>query len=239
MNSTRFSGLPLPAACEPAPRKARSRAGVAALVRPWLPTWVLPWMLPWVLVLAAGGCVNTAAPPARPAPPPLDRAATTEPGSPSTEERRLHQLLNEYRAANHLPPVGLSRSLSKIARLHASDLSAHRLAAACSIHSWSASGPWSPCCYDQRRPDTKCMWNKPRELTPYEGIGFEIAYRYTAGVRAKGALAAWQASARHKSIVLNLDGWKSRQWRAVGVGIDGEYATVWWGDEVDPAGYWR
>lgn len=199
---------------------------------------VAAFALAWMLALAAIGCVGAGVTP-QPAPISVAGAKAPEPGSPSAEERRLHELLNQYRVANHLAPVGLSRSLSKVARLHATDLAGQRLSGSCSIHSWSQGGPWSSCCYDQRRPDTKCMWNKPRELTPYEGIGFEIAYRYTAGVRAKGALAAWQASARHNSILLNLDGWSSRQWRAVGIGIDGEYATVWWGEDVDPAGYWQ
>jgi len=83
------------------------------------------------------------------------------------------------------------------------------------------------------------MWNKPRELTQYEGAGFEIGYRYTAGVRATLAMRAWAYSPQHDAVILNRKRWSAVQWKAVGVGIEGDYATVWWGEEVDPDGYWE
>lgn len=168
-----------------------------------------------------------------------DIAAAAEPGAPSAEEKRLHALLNAYRAAHHLRPVALSRSLSNVARRHATDLARHGVSGECSVHSWSKEGSWTPCCYDLRHPDNKCMWNKPRELTGYEGVGFEIGYQYTAGVRAPLAMRAWQHSAKHESVILNRKSWSGMNWEAVGIGIDGEYATVWWGEDPDPAGYWE
>ncbi len=174
-----------------------------------------------------------------PLPLPNAAAEVPEPDSPSAAERRLHALLNEYRVANHLKPVALSRSLSKVAHLHAADLSTHGFTDTCSLHSWSRDGAWTSCCYDQRHPDTRCMWNKPRELTPYDGVGYEIAYRYSAGVRPTAALQAWKTSERHSSVILNLGRWSRHKWKAVGIGIDGQYATVWWGEDPDPAGYWK
>ena len=185
-----------------------------------------------MLALLAGACTGAASRPPMPPPPSVQEPG---PDSPRAEEVRLHALLNEYRIANHLAPVPLSPSLSKVARAHAADLSAHGFNDTCSIHSWSVGGPWTPCCYDMRRPNGKCMWNKPRELSAYQGVGFEIAYRYSAGVRAGRALQTWRDSPVHNAVILNLGGWREQQWRAVGVGIDGEYATVWWGEETDPA----
>lgn len=83
------------------------------------------------------------------------------------------------------------------------------------------------------------MWNKPLELTQYKGIGFEIAYVYTAGVRPGRALKAWSQSPRHRDLLLNLAVWNQSTWQALGVGIDGDYATVWVGEDLDPAGYWN
>ena len=82
------------------------------------------------------------------------------------------------------------------------------------------------------------MWNKPRELTAYEGVGFEIAYRYTAGVRAARALKSWDESPRHRAVILNQGKWNDNRWESIGVGVAGEYAVIWFGEDPDPQGYW-
>jgi uncharacterized protein YkwD len=150
----------------------------------------------------------------------------------------MMQMLNDWRREEGLPRLPMSRSLSKVARLHAADLERHGLDRACGIHSWSSDGPWTPCCYGHSHANPSCMWNKPRELTRYQGVGYEIGYWYSAGVRPALALQSWKSSAAHGAVVRNSGAWKKRVWRAAGVGIVGQFAVVWFGEETDPAGTW-
>ncbi len=40
---------------------------------------------------------------------------------------------------------------------------------------------------------------------------------------------------RHNAVIIN-DGMWSRSWKAIGIGIYGNYAVVWFGNEEDPVG---
>ena len=53
---------------------------------------------------------------------------------------------------------------------------------------------------------------------------------------AAAALAGWKSSAGHDQMILNKYAWKRMKWNAMGVGIYGHYAVVWFGEEADPAG---
>jgi hypothetical protein len=83
------------------------------------------------------------------------------------------------------------------------------------------------------------MWSKPNEITGgvYFAAGYEIAYNASGGATAAGALAAWKASPGHNDVILNQGIWASRDpWPAMGAGIFGGYAVVWFGDMTDPRG---
>ena len=82
------------------------------------------------------------------------------------------------------------------------------------------------------------MWNKPRELTNYTGDGFEISFFSTfkydsEAAFAADALAGWKTSPGHNSVIINLGHWKNTDWKAMGVGIHGNYINVWFGKEAD------
>lgn len=84
------------------------------------------------------------------------------------------------------------------------------------------------------------MWDKPRELTGYKGDGFEISfwstYPYaTPMAAADDILNGWKKSAGHNNLIINKADWKSVEWKAIGIGIYGEYANVWFGKEEDSA----
>ena len=85
------------------------------------------------------------------------------------------------------------------------------------------------------------MWDKPRELTNYKGDGFEIAffstYKYTTPAAfAKDILEGWKKSPGHNNVIINKSIWKKVKWNAIGIGVYGEYADVWFGKEEDSAG---
>jgi uncharacterized protein YkwD len=154
-------------------------------------------------------------------------------------EKEIFKLINEYRQSKKLSPVEFSPSLSYVARLHAKDQTHHHVyKSKCTLHSWSSDGNWSSCCYTADHKKAECMWNKPRELTRYTGDGFEISFFSTfeydsEAAFAADALAGWKKSPGHNTVIVNLGHWNKTEWKAMGVGIHGNYINVWFGKEAD------
>ena len=152
----------------------------------------------------------------------------------SAGEQRLYRLLMEHRRSQGLPPIPWSSSLSFVARAHVRDLRAHPPSGKCNFHSWSANGPWTPCCYTDDHARAQCVWDKPRELTRYPGNGYEISAWNSASQDPETALSSWKGSPLHHAVIVNSGVWARIRWKAVGVGIYGSYAVVWFGEEADP-----
>jgi len=159
----------------------------------------------------------------------------------SQTEVELYKLINEYRVQKGLPEVRLSASLCFVARTHAKDQTENfKESKRCNMHSWSKKGNWSSGCYTPDHRNAKLMWNKPRELTNYPGDGYEISFysnnKYTSPAAfAKDILDGWKKSSGHNDVIMNKKIWKTLQWQAIGIGIYGEYADVWFGKEEDSA----
>lgn len=159
----------------------------------------------------------------------------------SPTELELYTLINEYRVQSGLPEIELSPSLCFVARTHAKDqTSSHKYGDRCNLHSWSNRGNWSSCCYTPDHRRAQCMWDKPRELTNYKGDGYEIAFystfKYaTSEAFAKDILDGWKHSHGHNEVIINQNIWKNVKWKAIGIGIHGQYANVWFGKEEDNA----
>lgn len=153
------------------------------------------------------------------------------------EEQRLFTIINNYRKQKGLKSVPLSSSLTKVAQTHARDLMAHYTNNKdCNPHSWSEHGAWSSCCYTNDHKQAQCMWDKPKEISGYEGAGYEIVYWHSEAATAPGALIGWKKSPSHNPIIINSGMWKDAMWNAIGIGIHQEYAVVWFGQEKDMAG---
>lgn len=146
------------------------------------------------------------------------------------EEQKLYELINEYRSQNGLPPIPLSPSLTLVANRHVQDLQ---------NNIGDLTHGWSDCPYDASNSETySCMWNAPQRLgTAYQGNGYENAHGGSGGYEAtaESALQSWQGSSLHNAVILNEGMWQDKQWRALGIGIYGGYAVLWFGEEVDPA----
>lgn len=163
----------------------------------------------------------------------------------SAKEAELFRLVNEYRESHGLPPIANSRSLNKVARLHAVDLQENRPDMAnesgmpCTLHSWSDSDLWTPVCYTPDHRFAEKMWNKPKEITNYQypGDGYENAY-WTAGdeVSAQRVLEAWKNSPSHNALILESGIWKGSNLLSFGIGIHKNVAVMWVGTLVDPLG---
>lgn len=154
----------------------------------------------------------------------------------TAEEKKLLDLINNYRRGKGLPALTATRSLVQVAQTHAKDLAEnHPVSGACNMHSWSAKGKWSACCYTSDHAKAACMWKKPSELSTYKGNGFEISAGSSGAIDATTALRVWQGSAGHNAVIVNGGMW-NKAWNAFGVGIYHGYAVGWFGHEADSAG---
>ncbi|MDM8547156.1 CAP domain-containing protein [Candidatus Venteria ishoeyi] len=150
----------------------------------------------------------------------------------TTAETELHQLLNEYRGQNGLPAIPLSPALTHVAQTHVQDMNAFPASGACNMHSWSANGQWSACCYTMDNAQASCMWDKPKELTDYRSDGYETAASSFGAITAQEAMNQWKNSSAHNDTLLNQGFW-TRPWNAVGIGILNGYAVLWFGNQAD------
>lgn len=158
---------------------------------------------------------------------------------PTSEEKKLHALINQYRREKGLPAIKLSKSLTHVAKTHAKDLNSYPPKGNCNAHGWSSNGPWTSCCYTSDHAQAKCMWNKPGELTNFRGNGFECAYWTSAVANASEALGTWKTSSGHNAVIINGSIWKRMSWKSIGVGVYGHYGVIWFAVENDPDGYWE
>jgi uncharacterized protein YkwD len=154
----------------------------------------------------------------------------------SSEEQKLYQLIMEYRKSKDLEAIPLSAKLTLVAQTHARDLSENYKFDpdnTCNPHSWSKKGKWSACCYTNDHKQAKCMWDKPNEIAGYTSSGYEIAYYSSKGASAQEGLAGWKVSPGHNPVIINEGTWSKVKWKAIGIGLVGEYGVVWFGELGD------
>jgi len=160
----------------------------------------------------------------------------------SDKEKQLADLVNEYRVDNGLPAVQITNSLTKVARTHITDLNTYHPDTKnygdgdCNTHSWSNQGDWTAVCYIDSAQQLQ-MHNKPSEITEsYDSDGYEIASWSSSEATPEGAINVWMSSSDHSDVILELHDWQGSAWKAMGVGIDGNYAVIWFGKDEDLAG---
>ena len=156
----------------------------------------------------------------------------------SQDETILFNMINDMRIQNKLPVIPYSFNLSKVAHIHIDDLIKWRPQdQGCSLHSWSGSGKWSPCCNTKDPSGIQCMKAKPGEITAYNGNGYELIYWGEEKATPVDAIALWQQVSASSDMILGRGKWKGYQWKALGVGIKEGYAILWFGDKIDNAPY--
>jgi hypothetical protein len=144
----------------------------------------------------------------------------------------LAKIINDYRESIDLPRVPISAAMTKVAEAHVRDLNVNKpVSERCNMHSWSAKGSWSACCYDSSKEAARCMWKKPKEIADYSGSGYEIAAN-ASGITPEQALVLWQKSPAHPVVMINKDPW-TKPWRAMGVAVSGDFAVAWFGEKAD------
>jgi hypothetical protein len=97
---------------------------------------------------------------------------------------------------------------------------------------------WQPVCYTPNHAQAAQMWNKPRQISGnvFTGNGFENAAVSGAIIDAETAIWLWQNSPSHNDVILNRGAWASINFGAMGVGIYGNYAVLWFADSSDVSG---
>ncbi len=146
----------------------------------------------------------------------------------------LSEVINAYRVEKGLTEINISTALTAVAQAHVKDLADNQPdGGECNLHSWSGKGSWTACCYTSDHAQAQCMWDKPREITDYQGNGYEIAAWSSNEITANEALALWQKSEGHHNVILNKDIWANNDWNAIGAAIYKGYAVVWFGKEAD------
>lgn len=154
----------------------------------------------------------------------------------SEEERKLYDLINQYRKTKKLKPIPLSSKLTKVAQAHVHDLMdnySYDDVAECNPHSWSDKGKWSSCCYTPDHKQAQCMWDKPKEIAGYASPGYEIAYYHSRQVSAEDGLEGWKKSPGHNPLLVNLGIWEKIEWKAIGIALYENYGVVWFGELAD------
>jgi len=170
-------------------------------------------------------------------------AAAQDQQSPLNDrEKKLADGINQYRTQNGLSAVPITNSLTKVARTHIADLNTYHPDTKnygdgdCNTHSWSNHGDWTAVCYIDSAQQLQ-MHNKPGEITGiYDSNGYEIASWSSGEATAQSAINVWKSSSDHSDVILERNIWANSAWKAMGVGIEGNYAVVWFGKIEDPAG---
>lgn len=159
------------------------------------------------------------------------------------KEAKLYYDINAYRESLGLQKLSFSKSLTTVARTHVVDANAYNpkdqvdaRGVQGNLHSWSSHGNWTPVVYTGDHLYASAMWSKPRELTSYQGNGYENSAWSSGLLTPEEALDLWQHSEGHNAVMTTQGAWSDL--KTMGVGIDGSYAFVWFGQDADPAGYY-
>lgn len=152
----------------------------------------------------------------------------------STDEMRLFEKVNEIRADYDKKAVQLSSSLSYVAKLHVEDLYMnHPDTSICGLSSWSDKGIWKACCYNNYVLNEECMWAKPKELTSYRYRGYELVTYFEDAVSIDSVINIWSGTREVLDMILTQGNYSEKKWICMGVGINKDYVSVWFGQRAD------
>lgn len=152
----------------------------------------------------------------------------------SEDEAILYNMINDMRRQNKLSIIPLSEALTIVAHVHLNDLVLNKPQDnGCSVQAWSKSDKWTSCCNTMDAAGIKCMTSKPKEITGYNGNGYELAYWGEDKATPADVSTLWQQANASADMILSRGKWKGFQWKAIGVGIKDGYAVLWLGDKTD------
>ena len=152
----------------------------------------------------------------------------------SNDEKNLFEMVNLLRADYDKKKVQLSTSLNYVADLHVYDLQINNPdTSICNLSSWSDKGAWTPCCYTKYLHNPDCMWDKPKELTPYLYRGYELVTCIDDDFNTDSIINLWSDSKEVLDMILTRGNYSKKKWICGGVGISKNYVSLWFGQRKD------
>lgn len=153
------------------------------------------------------------------------------------EEQLLFDKINLLREDYGKKAVEFSKSLSYVAKLHVADLlNNHPDTSICNLSSWSDKGEWTACCYNPYVPNQDCMWDKPKELTPYTYRGYELVGYFEGTFTVDSVINLWSDSKIVLDMLLTEGNFKEKKWICMGLSMNKNYVSVWFGQRTDKMG---
>lgn len=152
----------------------------------------------------------------------------------SDDEMRLFEQINKLREDYDQKSLQLSASLSYVAKLHVEDLFVnHPDTSICGLSSWSDKGDWKACCYNPYVLNEECMWAKPKELTSYPFRGYELVTYFEDDFTIDSVIHLWSGTKAVLDLVLTRGNYTDKNWICMGIGINKDYVSVWFGQRAD------
>jgi|FLOH01.1.fsa_nt_gi hypothetical protein len=152
----------------------------------------------------------------------------------SRMESVLFENINLLRDDYGMSKLQLSASLSYVANLHVNDLLTNNPdTSVCNLSSWSNKGDWTPCCYTKYLHNPDCMWDKPKELTPYSFRGYELVTFFEEDFNVDSITNLWSDSKETLDMILMRGNYDNKKWICAGVGINENYVSIWFGQRKD------
>lgn len=152
----------------------------------------------------------------------------------SNMENNLFEMVNRLRTDYGKPQLQLSASLSYVADLHVGDLeNNHPDTSICNLSSWSDKGDWTACCYNKYLHKPGCMWDKPKELTPYPYRGYELVTFFEDDFNTDSISNLWSDSKEVLDMILTRGNYAKKKWVCAGIGISNNYVSLWFGQRKD------
>lgn len=149
-------------------------------------------------------------------------------------EMSLFDMINLLRVDYGKGRLQLSASLSYVAELHVNDLQNNNPdTSICNLSSWSDKGDWAPCCYTKYLHNPNCMWDKPKELTPYTYRGYEMVTFFEDDFTVDSIIDLWSDSKKVLDMLLTRGDHAKKKWICAGIGISENYVSLWFGQGKD------
>lgn len=152
----------------------------------------------------------------------------------SNDEFNLFDRINVLRSDYDKKEIQLSSSLSYVAQAHVVDLETNRPdTSICNSSSWSDKGNWTPCCHNSYVHNPDCMWDKPKELTPYPYRGYELVTYFEDEFNNDSIISLWSDSRDVLDMILTRGSYEKKNWICGGVSIGNNYVSLWFGQRRD------
>ena len=152
----------------------------------------------------------------------------------SNDELNLFERVNQLRQDYDKSTIHLSVCLSYVAEVHVADLETnHPDTSICNSSSWSDKGDWTPCCYNSYVHNPDCMWDKPKELTPYRYRGYEMVTYIEEGFNNDSIINLWSDSKEVLDMLLTRGNYEKKKWITGGLAIGENYVSLWFGQRKD------